>query len=94
MKYPFSFKVRGYNSADNVYYEQCGMGICDSYADAVGIIETEFGDELMTIKHLELHESAGLIYMPYENMQKIITEYFNGTETYEVEISEEEARKI
>lgn len=94
MKYPFSFRVRGYNDGDNTYYEQCGMGICESYADAVNIIEKEFGDELMTIKHLELHESNGLIYMPYDVMKKIVTEYFDGTATYEVQISEDEAKEI
>ena len=58
------------------------------------IIEKEFGDELMTIKHLELHESSGLIYMPYEVMKKIVTEFFDGTATYEVQLSEDEAKKI
>lgn len=91
MKYPFSFRVRGYS---NTYYEQCGMGICESYADAVSIIEKEFGDELMTIKHLELHESNELIFMPYEVMKRIVTEYFDGTETYEVQLSEDEAKEI
>lgn len=94
MKYPFSFIIRGYNDGDDTYYEQCGMGICQSYTDAVNIIEQEFGDELMIIKHLELHESNELIFMPYEIMKRIVTEYFDGTETYEVQLSKDEAKEI
>ena len=95
MKYPFSFRVRGYNDGDNTYYEQCGMGICESYADAVAMIEGDFGDELIAIKHLELHEAGNLIYMPYDTMKQISKDTFcGGAATYEVQISQEEAREI
>lgn len=95
MKYPFSFRVRGYNDGDNTYYEQCGMGICESYADAVAMIEGDFGDELMAIKHLVLHEAGNLIYMPYDTMKQIAKEtFYGGSATYEVQISREEAQEI
>ena len=93
-KYPFSFRVRGYNEDDETYYEQCGMGICSGYADAVHIIETRYGDELIAVKHLELYEEDDVIPMSYEIMRKIVVEYYDGEAMYETQISEEEARKL
>ena len=93
-RYPFSFRVHNRNEANNTYYEQCGMGICRSYADAITIIEEQYGSELMSIKHLELYDEGQIIAMPYEVMKKIITEYFEGNEVYEVQLSEQEAKEI
>ena len=93
-KYPFSFVVRGYNDEDETFYEQCGMGISSGYADAVHILETRYGDELVSIKHLELYEEDDVIPMPLAMMKKIIDDYYDGEEMYEVQISDEEARQI
>ena len=94
MKFPFSYVVRGWNEGDDTYYEQCGMGICSGYADAVHILEARYSDELIAVKHLELYEEDDVIPMPLEVMKKIITEYYDGEAMYETQISEEEAKRI
>ncbi len=91
-KYPFSFRVCGYRQEDNTYYEQCGMGICKSYQDAVTILEKRYGNELNSIKHIELYEDDTVICMPYEIMTKLVHEYHYGTKIYETQISENDAR--
>lgn len=94
MTYPFSFKATGYIDGDNTYYEQCGMGLCTGYADAAKQIEEMFADELIAIKHLEIFEEHTVIPMPQKVVDEIVNEYFYGSKTYEVEITQEEARSI
>ena len=94
MKYPFSFRAIGYMQEDNKYYEQCGMGLCMGYADAAKQIEESFADELIAIKHIEIFEEHTLIPMPKEIVDTIVAEYFYGNETYETEITQEEAKGL
>ena len=94
MTFPFSFKAIGYMDGDNKYYEQCGMSLCNGYADAVRRIEEHFGDELVAIKHIEIFEEHAVIPMSKETVNDIVAEYFYGTETYETEITSEEAKGI
>ena len=94
MKYPFSYVVRAYKHWDETYYEQCGMGICNGYADAISIIEKQYGDELISVKHLELHEEGSVIIMPHDTMKAIINDFYEGVATYEVQLSETEAKCV
>ena len=93
MKYPFSFKVLCYNSADKRHYIQCGMGICTNYAKATEILEKRYGNELLAIKHIELYEDDTVIIMKPKVLEDVV-EYYCGNESYEEEITEEEANRI
>lgn len=96
MKFPFAFKVVVYDDDNSRYYEQCGMGICKGYADAVNILEKRYRDDLITIKYLELFEGedGAVIPMPQKIMTELIDEYYLGVNMFEVRIDEEAVRKV
>lgn len=93
MSYPYTFIVNGYNHDRNTYYEQCGVGVCSSFADASTQIEQRYGDELVSIKHLCLHDADIVINVPKETLKQII-DLLEGTDICSAQISESEANKI
>lgn len=78
MKYPFCFKVLGYNADDKEYFEECGMGLAASYGKAAEILEKRYGDELVAIKRLELLEEDSVIVMPEKMCAEILTMEIDG----------------
>jgi hypothetical protein len=66
--FPFAFTVVFYDEYDeenhkDLYRRESGMGIADSYADAMKSIENYYGTDLVAVKHLELFEENELILM-------------------------------
>lgn len=96
MTYPFAFKVLGYLSDgdDSYYYEQCGVSLCSGYADAAQILEKTYGDELITIKHLELFEDSPVIYMPKDMVNSLVKNYIHGCESTEEVVSNKNINNI
>ena len=93
MKYPFSYIAYGYSHDENKHYEQCGLGICDSFTDAFCQIEQRYGNELISIKHLALHESDCVINVPKDTLKEII-KLLDGYEVCSTHISTKEAFEI
>lgn len=96
MEFPFAFKVVAYDDHEERHYEQCGMGVCKGYADAVNILEKRYRDDLVAIKYLEIFEGedGALIPMPQKVMTELIDEYYLGINMFEVPIDEEAVRKV
>ena len=74
MKYPFSYEAIIFFEDDTCYYSETGMSFADSYADAAMTIENYYGNELVKIKELELHEQNDIILLPREAIKKYIKE--------------------
>lgn len=66
MNYPYSYTVVFIDgtSGETVYKRESGMGIAESFRDACGQVEGYYGNDLISIKHLELHDDCGLIILP------------------------------
>lgn len=67
--FPFSFTVIIYDEYDEInkislYKRESGMGLAESYAVAMKQLEEYYGDDLIAVKHLELHEENGIILLP------------------------------
>ena len=82
MKYPFSYKVVFYD--EGKYQTECGMGICESFADAANTIEKFYGNTLISVKNLELLEDAPVILM-HEQVCREVVESINGCDGFAVE---------
>lgn len=75
MKYPFSYEViiiDSFNTSN--YLKECGMGLADNFTDAMEYIENYYGEDLITVKHLELFEESDLIILS----PKVIKNYAKG----------------
>lgn len=68
-KYTAYFKVQLYYDGEPHY--ECGFYPADSFAEAVRAIEEYFADELVAIKHLELHD-VGLVTMDEEIAHEVL----------------------
>ena len=86
MKYPFSYKVVFYDEGE--YRTECGMSICESFADAAGIVEKFYGNTLISVKNLELLEDAPVILM-HENVCHEVVENINKCDEFAVECDKE-----
>lgn len=76
MSYPFYFKVLTYNYEEHKYFTMTGLGLCASWGDACDQMDREFGEELVSIEHLELFDNDNLIFLPEETCEKFAnTEY-------------------
>lgn len=65
MNYPFSYTVVIIDhDNENSYLRESGMGIAQSYANAMAIIEGFYGDDLISVRKLELYEESPLIVLP------------------------------
>lgn len=91
MKYPFVYKIIGFNGDDKYYFSECGIGLCDSFAQAASIIEKRYQDELISIKFLELFEDSDIILMTEEMCEKWIDEQYQN-KIYEKIILESEIK--
>lgn len=74
--YPFAYKVLIYE--EGKYTMHYGMGICESFTDAVDRIDSMYGNELIAIKHLELFEESSLIPMPKAAVEDIVNNYLHS----------------
>lgn len=76
MRYPFSYEVIITDAYDtsNHYLKECGMGLAESFTEAMEYIEDYYGEELVAIKHLELYEAGDLIILS----PKVIKNYYKG----------------
>ena len=86
--YPFAFKV--ITCYDGKYKSEFGMGLAESFSDAMGQLEGHFGEELMTIKHLELFEASSIISMPKDAAERIINEIYHTDEYFDIGSKAEE----
>lgn len=82
LKFPFSYKVIWfdglYKDPNYQYNEDCGMGFADSYADAAKQIEAYYGNELVIIKELMLHEeNSSLIILDEDVIKKYADDKYN-----------------
>ena len=88
-KFPFTFDIvyftEFYNDR-NHYRRECGFGIASSFSDAVAILERCYGDDLITINHLSLHEESELIYITPETMNTYIRQGEPGYGSYECDV--------
>jgi hypothetical protein len=67
--YPFGFTAIIYEEYDpdnrvSIYRRESGMGLADSYKTAAQHLEDYYGDDLVSIKHLELFAEDNLILLP------------------------------
>lgn len=86
--YPFAFKVITYD--DGEYKSEFGMGLAESFSDAMKQLEGHFGEELMTIKHLELFEASSIISMPKDAAEEIINETYHTDKYFDTSSKAEE----
>lgn len=74
-RFPFAFTIEsGYWDEDKrawIASIDSGMGICESFTDAVAQIERFYGDELIAINSLILQEEDDLIFMEPEWIEAI-----------------------
>ena len=61
MKYPFTYTVVFYDSAEGKDYRQEGVGFAESYAHAAAQIEEFYGISLSVVEEIKLYEFSSLI---------------------------------
>ena len=76
--YPFGFTVVIHDEYDpkthtSTYRRESGMGLAQSYANAMEQLENYYGEDLIAVKHLELFADSSIILLP----ELIIHEYAN-----------------
>lgn len=76
MNYSFYFRIKVNDDyKENGYCEQSGLGIAKNFADATKQIEEFYGDDLISIEHLELgNEESTLFILPDEICRKYCDE--------------------
>ena len=90
-KHPFTYKIIGYDYDKEKFFQSCGIGFCrEGFSDAAHIIEKAFGNKLVSIKELKIHEQANLFEMPEELYTKCV-KTLNSLECFKTELSEEDA---
>ena len=79
MSYPFSYTVVHIDhDNENSYLRESGMGIAQSYADAMVIIEDFYGEDLISVRKLELYEESPLIILP----EQVTEDYAEASNDY------------
>lgn len=76
-KYPFAYTVVIFDEYDdvnhrNVFLRESGMGLAESYADAMKYIEEYYDTDLSSVIYLELFEENNLILFPNEVIQNYV----------------------
>ena len=71
--YPFGFTVIVHeeyddNTRTSTYRRESGMGLADSYMTAVQQLDNYYGEDLISIKHLELFAENNIILLPEDVM--------------------------
>ena len=65
MNYPFSYTIVRIDYVnENSYFRESGMGVAQSYANAMAIIENFYGNDLISVRKLELYKESPLIILP------------------------------
>ena len=85
--YPFGFTVVIHDEYDpkthtSTYRRESGMGLAQSYANAMEQLENYYGEDLIAVKHLELFADSSIILLP----EHIIHEYANTDMGFKGEI--------
>lgn len=67
--FPYSYTAVIYDEYDEInhisqYKRESGMGLAESFSEAVKQLEEYYGDDLISIKHLELFEENNVILLP------------------------------
>lgn len=88
--YPFRFEYE-ICSPENDYkiYRLSGLGLCESYTDAVSQIEDTEKKDLVKITCIELFEQDNLIYLPKEVVNDYAQKLFPSVD-YGEEVNDEE----
>lgn len=82
--YPYIFDITVIDEHDSVtqptdYQRHSGIGFCTSVADAAAQLESDWGDGLISIKHLELLEENNEIFLPWDVLTNIMNDnYWEG----------------
>ena len=80
MNYPFSYTIVYIDYVnENSYFRESGMGIAQSYANAMAIIENFYGDDLISVRKLELYEESPLIILP----EQVTEDYAKTSNDYD-----------
>ena len=67
--YPFGFTAVIHDEYDpkthtSTYRRESGMGLAQSYANAMEQLENYYGEDLIAVKHLELFADSTIILLP------------------------------
>lgn len=67
--YPFGFTTVIYKEYDSethtsIFCRESGMGLAESYAQAMVQLENYYGEDLIAVKHLELFADSSIIRLP------------------------------
>lgn len=89
-KYVFHFKVKFLDIGGERKIIN-GFGFAETFTEAVGIIEKNFGEDLIAILHLELFkEDYGLIFLPEQVCENYAKSFYPIID-YSTKVSEENA---
>ncbi len=69
--YPYVYEISYMNVLDHEAISECGVGVAESYTDAVHYIEKYYGEDLLAIKYLTLGEENDIIFVSKEMMKEI-----------------------
>lgn len=84
MKHPFVYTIQGYNHTDTEdFYLENGVGFCESFADAANILEKRYGNDLISIKHLELYEDSTVITLSKSTFDEVV-DCLESSECFEI----------
>lgn len=66
--FPFTYSVVTINPFmdEEEYNLESGMGLANSYSEAANYLEAYYGNDLVRITNLMLHEESNLITLPHE----------------------------
>jgi hypothetical protein len=93
MKYPFAYTIQSYNYNEGHYYLDNGVGVCESFKDAVDILEQRYGNGLTAIKHLELYGDDTVITLPKGTFDEVV-DCLESDECFEVKCDEKGVKII
>jgi hypothetical protein len=81
--YPFSFVVI-LQEDEQEFVRETGMGFARNFADAAHLLEEYYGEDIISIKNLELYEDAPLLFLPDDVIQKYRDDKFECTHPCDV----------
>ena len=71
-KCPFSYTVVVYIDHEDKFYRESGMSFAETWGEAAQILDTYYGKNLVSIKHLHLYEEEDSVIIGPE---KAVLEY-------------------
>ena len=84
MRGPVVYKVRFWDEIDKKSLVQSGFTFASSFADAAGILEKVYGNDLMTILRLELLDENEVLPLSSKMVNEIVAAY-NAYEEFKEE---------